>query len=95
MTLTYRTPDGWPPPSKALVFGPNPHLRGPDGKIPQSELDMFGPERSFFRYLLGVLALPWYQWIATFGPEPLVATDRIVLANQLQEAVSGMFEPME
>jgi len=93
--ITYRPPDGCTPASEALVFGPNPHLRGPDGKIPQSELDMFGPERSFLGYLLGVLALPWHEWSVTFGPEPLVGTDRIALANQLQEAASRMFTPME
>lgn len=95
VALTYRTPEGYPPPSEALISGPNPYLRGPDGKIFQSELDIFGPERSFFVHLLGVLALPWHEWIATFGPEPIEAADRIALANQLQDAVRRLFTPME
>lgn len=95
VAVTYRTPAGYPPPSEALIFGPNPYMRGPDGKIPQSELDIFGPERSFLAHLLGVLALPSFEWIATFAPEPIEATDRIALANQLQDAVARIFVPME
>ncbi len=95
LSLTYRTPEGYPPPAKAMLFGPNPYYRTPEGKIPESELKAWGPERSFLWHVLGLLALPWHEVIVTFGPEPIAAgSDRIALANQLHQAVERMFTPI-
>ena len=95
MSLTYRTPAGYPPPSRSIIFGPNPLYRTPDGQIPESELKAYGPERSFLRHLLGVLALPYQELTVTFGDEPIEAgTDRIVLANRLHDAVEAVFVPI-
>lgn len=95
LSVSYRTPRGYPPPSQVIVFGPNPFYRTPDGKIPESELRTFGPERSFVWHFLCVLALPWHEFVARFGPEPISGTDRITLANELQDAVQRVFTPLE
>jgi 1-acyl-sn-glycerol-3-phosphate acyltransferase len=95
LSFTYRTPEGWPPPSRVALFGPDPFFRTPDGRIPESELEAWGPERSFFLHLLGILALPWHEIIVRFAPEPISADDRIVLANRLHDAVQRIFTPLE
>ncbi len=94
-SITCRTPEGCPPASKTVLFGPDPYFLGPDGKIPQSEIDAWGPERSFFTHLLGVLCLPWHEFIVRVAPEPISGTDRVILANQLHDAVQDIFVPVE
>lgn len=93
--ITCRTPEGCPPASKAVLFGPDPYFLGPDGKIPQSEIDAWGPERSFFVSLWGVLCLPWHEFDFRVAPEPISGTDRVVLANELHDAVQAIFVPVE
>ena len=94
-TLTYRAPEGYPPPSKVLLSGPNPFLKGPDGKLPESEVEFCGPERMFLPHFLGVLALPWFEFDIQFGEEPIPAgNDRIALANKLHDAVAAKFVPV-
>ena len=95
LSLTYRTPKGCPPPSKAALFGPDPFLRTPDGRIPESELEAWGPERSFLTHFLGVLALPWHEVIVRFAGDPISATDRVTLANRLRESIQSIFTPVE
>lgn len=95
MSATYRTPPGWPPPSKVMIFGPNPYLRTPDGRIPESEIAMYGPEKPFLPHVLGVLALPWQEVDITFGPDAIWNEDRITLANALHDAVERLFIPIE
>ena len=94
MSITYRTPQGYPPPSKAMIFGPNPYLAAPDGKIPESERAMY-ERQTFFQHLMKLFALPHFDFIITFGPEPISGTDRIELANKLHEAVTAIFTPIE
>ena len=94
-SITCRTPEGCPPASEAVLFGPDPFYLTPDGKIPQSELDAWGPERSFFTHLLGLLALPWHEVVVKFAPEPISGTDRVTLAKDLRDAVQGIFTPVE
>lgn len=93
MSITYRTPNGVPP-SKALIFGPNPYLPTADGKIPESEWRMY-ERQTFFQHLMKVLALPFFEFDATFGAEPVTAGDRIELANRLHEKVTQLFVPFE
>ncbi len=95
MCGTYRTPPGWPPPSKVMIFGPNPYLRTPEGKIPESEIAMYGPEKPFLPHVLGMLSLPWQEVEITFGQTPIWNEDRIALANQLHDAVERIFVPIE
>ena len=94
-SITYRTPKGCPPPSQAVLFGPDPYFRTPDGKIPQSELDAWGPERSFLPHFLRLLALPWHEVTIHFAPTPIWHAERIALANHLQAAVQKIFVPVE
>lgn len=94
LSITYRTPSGYLPPSKAMVFGPNPHLRTPDGKIPESEYAMY-ERQTFLQHLMKVLALPYFEFVITFGAEPVSGTDRIDLANKLHDAVERIFTPIE
>lgn len=93
--LHYHTPFGWPPPSRSVLFGPDPYFRTPDGKIPQSQLDMWGPPRWFLPYFLRLLSLPYHRLDITFGEAPLAGADRVELANALHDAVSRVFHPIE
>ncbi len=94
-SITCRTPEGYPPASRIALFGPDPYYRTPDGKIPDSELEAWGPERSFLWHLLRLLSLPWHEFTVRFAPEPVSARDRHVLANNLQQAVSTIFTPVQ
>lgn len=94
-SITCRAPQGGPPASKTVLFGPDPYFRGPDGKIPQSEIDAWGPERSFFTHLWGILCLPWHEFILRLAPDPILGIDRVVLANDLHDAVQAIFVPVE
>jgi len=94
-SITCRTPEGYPPASKAALFGPDPYYRTPDGKIPESELEAWGPERSFFIHLLGLLALPWHEFTVQFAPNPIFRADKVQLANDLRNAVQAIFTPVE
>ncbi|MBN2309013.1 MAG: 1-acyl-sn-glycerol-3-phosphate acyltransferase [Candidatus Hydrogenedentes bacterium] len=93
--ITYRTPEGYAPPSEAILFGPDPYYRTADGQIPESELELWGPERSMFLYVVRLLSMPRYEAVITFGEEPIAGPDRITLANALQAAVRGIFTPVE
>jgi len=95
MSITYRTPPGCPPPTKSMLFGPNPFIRTPEGQIPESEIKAWGPPRSFLWFLLCELALPWNEVVVNIAAEPVIADDRITLANQLHDVVAEMFTPME
>lgn len=95
VAITYRMPPGYPPAADVLIFGPNPFFRTPDGKIPQSELDAYGPEKPFINHLLGVLGLPYFEFIVTFLPEPIWKENRHALAKALHEAVERAFIPLE
>jgi hypothetical protein len=94
LCLNYRTPQGWPSPKKALMFGPNPLYTDGDGKIPESELAAHGGQHSYLRHVVGVLALPWHEISLTFGDKPISAPDKITLANELHRAVSKHFTPL-
>lgn len=95
LNLTYETPKGYPPPTKSLLYGPNPYYLTPDGEFPESELEMWGPPRSFLWHALGLLALPWHRIVITFGAEPMADTDRIDLANRLHDAIEKAFVPVD
>lgn len=95
LSFNYRTPPGCPPPSKGLLFGPDPYCRDADGRIPASEIEAWGPERPFLPHLLRVLALPWHEITVRFGEAPITGTDRFTLAQDLQAAVQRIFTPVE
>jgi hypothetical protein len=94
LSITYRTPDGYRPPSKSMVFGPNPYLRAPDGKILESEVAMY-ERQTFLQHLMKVLAPPYFEFIVTFGADPITSNHRIDLANKLHDAVESIFTPIE
>ena len=49
-------------------------------------------EMKFTPHILGILAMPGFDAILRFGAEPIYETDRKILANRLQLAVSDQFE---
>ncbi len=91
----YHTPWGWPPPSRSVLFGPDPYYRTTEGKIPHSQLEMWGPPRPFLPHLLRLLSLPYHRFTLTLGRDPIIRDDRIALANALHEAVSRLFHPID
>jgi 1-acyl-sn-glycerol-3-phosphate acyltransferase len=93
-SITYRTPEGCPPPSKVALFGPDPCFRTPEGKIPDSELEAWGPERSFVLHLFRLLALPWHEIVFRYAPDPVTGTERRQLAKDCQAAVQAIFTPV-
>lgn len=97
MSLTYRTPEGSPPPSVAVVYGPDPFYRTADGKIPDSEIEAWGNRErpGFLVHLTQLLSLPWHEAIVRFAPDPIWSEDRITLANKLHEAVVDIFTPVK
>jgi 1-acyl-sn-glycerol-3-phosphate acyltransferase len=94
VTITYRTPPGCPPASQVCLFGPDPYYRTPDGEIPESELEAWGPERSFLPYLYGLLGLPHFDIVLTFGEAPISGSVRVALANAVHDAVAAQFVPL-
>lgn len=95
-SLTYRTPEGSPPPSEAVIYGPDQYVLGPDGKILQSEIDLWGgPPKPFLFHLYGLLRLPYFEIVIRFARSPIRGTNRIALANDLHVAVKKIFTPVE
>ncbi len=93
-SLTVRTPHGWPPPTRSIL-APDPVLPIKDPTPEEAELMRCQNERGFLRYFLGLLSLPWHEYIVTFAPEPILGTDRKQLARDLQQAVQSIFTPVE
>jgi 1-acyl-sn-glycerol-3-phosphate acyltransferase len=93
-SLTVRTPHGWPPPTRSILAH-DPVLPIKDPTPEESELMRYQNERGFLRYFLGLLSLPWHEYIVTFAPEPIVGTDRKQLAKDLRQAVESIFTPVE
>lgn len=91
----YHTPWGWPPPSRSVLFGPDPYYRTPEGEIPPSQLEMWGPPRPFLPHLLRLLSLPYHRFTLTLGKDPIIRDDRIALANALHDAVTELFHPID
>jgi 1-acyl-sn-glycerol-3-phosphate acyltransferase len=95
VSLTYRTPKGCPPASDRVLFGPDPDFPYPGGKIPEAEFEGWGTQRSFLSHVLRLLALPYFEIVFRFGPEPVHATHPVQLANTLQQAVTNIFVPVQ
>ena len=91
-SLTVRTPEGCPRASQA-VLTPDPDF--PSSDCTDEELARWGEQQGFFRYLSGLLSLPYIEYVATFADEPIVGTDRKTLARDLQRAVQSIFVPVE
>lgn len=93
MSLTCRTPEGYPPASRMTFKGPDRYYFG--DKIPPEELTESGPPQRFLPHLLRLLGLPWHEYTVRFGDKPIAGTERIPLAQQLQAAVEAIFTPVE
>ncbi len=93
MSLTSRTPPGYPPASKIIFKGPDHFFFGED--IPQEELDESGPPQHAIPHLLRLLSVPWHEYTVRFGEEAISGTERIPLAQSLQTAVESIFTPVE
>ena len=94
-SITYRTPKGCPPAADRVLFGPDPHVPNPEGKIPEAEFEGWGTQRSFLSHLVRVLALPYFDIEVRFGSEPIRGTNPVRLANDLQQAVTDIFIPVQ
>lgn len=94
-SLTYRTPRGCPPAADRVLFGPDPNYPYPDGKIPEAEFEGWGTQRSFLSHVVRVLALPYFEVEVRFGSEPIRGKNPVRLANDLQQAVTDIFVPVQ
>lgn len=93
--VTYRTPAGWPPASKSVVYGPDAERAKMVGGISEEEKALWGGRGPFHRYFLGLLGLPWHELVVHFAPDPIIAEDKFTLANQLHDAVESILVPVE
>lgn len=90
VSLTVRTPDGYPPASRMVVI---PDTEYP---LPDVEVEAWGaPGRGFVGYLSDLLGLPWHEFTLHFGEQPIAGTNRKVLARDLQHAVEKIFIPVQ
>ncbi len=94
-SVTYTTPPGWPPASKAVVYGPDAERAKMVGGLSDEEKALWGDRGPFYRYFLGLLALPWHDLVVRFAPDPIVAEDKFALANELHDAVEAILVPVE
>jgi 1-acyl-sn-glycerol-3-phosphate acyltransferase len=94
-SVTYRTPEGCPPPSESVLFGPDPNFRDENGQFPQAAREAWGKERTFLGQAVRMLALPWFEIEVRFGAKPISAPDKVTLANELHDAVLRIFTPVE
>jgi 1-acyl-sn-glycerol-3-phosphate acyltransferase len=96
-SLSYRTPAGCPPAFSTVIFHTAPIYRAPGSDISDAQLEAYGADKikDFFRYIVGMLALPYHETVATFAETPVSAEDRITLANRAHETVSAIFTPVQ
>jgi 1-acyl-sn-glycerol-3-phosphate acyltransferase len=94
-TITYRTPEGYPPPSEVILYGPDPYFLTSRGGIPESELELWGPVKPMLPYIIRFLSMPSFEIDLTFGNDPIMSNDRIALANRLRDAVRAQLIPVE
>ncbi len=96
-SVSYRTPAGCPSAIHSVIFHTPLIYRAPGSDLSDKSLESYGTQkvRDFFRYLIGMLALPYHEIIITFAEETLTAEDRITLANKAHAVVSAMFVPVE
>lgn len=66
--------------------------RYPDGSPPGDAVVWWG-DALFVPHIVRLLRVPRIEAVVTFGPEPLTADDRKVLAGRLRAAMSEIFEP--
>ena len=94
-TFTYRTPEGYAPPSEAILYGPDPYVLDEQGSIPEAEIELWGHGvQPALPYVARLLSMPFFEINLTFGEDPITADDRITLANALQAAVRTQFIPV-
>jgi len=89
--LSYHTPPGTPPPSKTVLFGPDPYYTEP---MSPEEQAAWGRPKSFLRHVAGLLAHPRVEFRVTFAPRPVMAADKVTLANELHRGVERLFTPL-
>lgn len=94
--VTYRTPDGCPSAFDTVVFHTAPIYRAPGSDMTDAQLEAYGADkiRDFFRYIIGMLALPCHESVVSFAEAPVTADDRITLANRAHDAVTAVFTPV-
>lgn len=66
--------------------------RYPDGSPPGDAVAWWG-DMLLVPHLLRLLLVPRIDAVLTFGPEPIAATDRKLLAERLRAAMAEIFEP--
>ena len=68
--------------------------RTPPGEIPASEAVCWWDDTSFPRHLFRLFSLRGFTAIIDFGDEPVMSTDRKMLARELREKVRERFIPV-
>jgi hypothetical protein len=96
-SLSYRTPARCPSALKTVIFHTMPIYRAPGNELPDAQLEAYGSKviGKFFRYIIGMLALPHHEIIITFAEDTVTDEDRIALANKAHETVSANFVPVQ
>lgn len=89
-SITFKTPDGCPPPSEMVLYGPDPHF--PDVV---SNPELWGPKRTFLDHFLRLVSLPYHEAHVRFGEDPMLHEDHRALANGLHAAVKKIFSPLD
>lgn len=69
------------------------HYRTPPGWPPAQESVCWWGEMTLAPHVLNLLRMPGFDATVAFGSEPLVASDRKLLAAKLHRAVSELFRP--
>ena len=68
--------------------------RTPPGERPASLSVCWWGDMNLLSHVYGMLALPGYEATIEFGGEPVSATDRKELAQELRQAVDEIFVPV-
>ncbi|HEO71726.1 MAG TPA: 1-acyl-sn-glycerol-3-phosphate acyltransferase [Candidatus Hydrogenedentes bacterium] len=71
------------------------HYQAPEGAPPASRWICWWQDEPFMQHVVHLLRMPGFTATVTFGPEPIVASDRKILAEKLHEACLAQFTPVE
>jgi len=96
-SVTYRTPAGSPPAFTSVIFHTAAVYRPSGSNMPDAALESYGADkvREFFRYLIGLFALPRHEALVTFADGTVFEGDKILLANRAHDAVAAIFTPVK
>jgi 1-acyl-sn-glycerol-3-phosphate acyltransferase len=68
--------------------------RTPEGGMPASDAVCWWDDTTFLAHMFRLFSVPSYTAILNFGNEPVLSTDRKMLANELHRRISESFVPV-